>query len=122
MNINFEKIKKGVSDTATKVKEVSTNVVEITKLKIKLSEIKSQINSLYMQIGKLVYENADAADNEEIIISVCDKIKLLKDEADKIQYSLDDAMCKKTCANCDERFDKNFSFCPKCGMSCNNDD
>lgn len=119
MNINFHKIKKGVSDTANKVKEVSCNMVEVTKMKFKLSELKSEIDACYMQIGKLVYEGDDEADTEQIITSICEKISELKDKSNILKSSIDEAMDKKTCAQCGFKYDKSYDFCPKCGKCFN---
>lgn len=115
MNVDFDKIKKYVTDGAAKIKEVSGNLVEITKLKHKLSEVNNEINDCYMRIGKLVCESDENADCEEAIAALCTKVSELKENAQQLTDSIDDALNKKTCSECGFRYEKDYSYCPKCG-------
>lgn len=119
MNFDFIKLKKHVTKTALKAKEVSGNMVEIAKYKLKLSEIKSDIDDKYIQIGKLVYKGDETSDITEKLEKICDDITELKTIADDIQKSIDENLNRKTCPKCNAKADKECDFCPKCGCELN---
>ncbi len=114
MNIDFEKIKKTVTNTALKAKQTSENMVEIAKSKYKLGEIKSDINDKFTQIGKLVYDSSDEDVTSKIEV-ICEEISELKSKAEDLENIINDIMNKKPCSACGEKVDKKYTYCPKCG-------
>ncbi len=116
MNIDFDKIKNSIAKTALKAKTTSENMIEIAKSKYKLAEIKSNINDKYMEIGKLVYESDDE-DVTSKIEMVCAQISELKSKEEDLETIVNDIMNKKPCPECGEKVDKNYTYCPKCGVN-----
>lgn len=119
MDFDFSKLKKQVTKTALKAKEVSGNMVETAKFKLKLSELKTYIDDKYIQIGKLVYNSDEDSDVTDKVQSLCDEITKLKEDAEKVQNLIDELLNKKTCPDCSASIDKDFDFCPKCGSNLN---
>ncbi len=116
-NFDFDRIKKGMKKTALKAKEVSGNVLETAKYKLKLSEIKSSIEDKYIEIGKLVYNSGEFEDITSKLQTICDEITELKNSENDMREAIDDLMNKKSCPHCSASVDKDFTFCPKCGKS-----
>lgn len=117
MNINFNKIKRNVTKTVSKAKDVSGNMIELAKAKFRLSEINTDIEEKYIKIGKLVYNSDENGNVEDDISKLCDNITELKSEYENLKEKINDMSGKKVCPVCGEKNDKDYDYCPKCGNS-----
>lgn len=115
MKINFNKIKRNVSKTTSKARELSGNLLEVAKAKLKLSDINTEIEEKYIKIGKLVYSSDENSNVEDDISKLCDSITELNNQAEEIKLKLDDISGKKICPECGEKTDLDYDYCPKCG-------
>ena len=109
MNINFNKIKRNVTKTVSKAKDVSGNMIELAKAKFRLSEINTDI----------VYNSDENGNVEDDISKLCDNITELKSECEDLKEKINDMSGKKVCPVCGEKNDKDYDYCPKCGNSMN---
>ena len=115
MKFNFEKIKRKLSKAAVKTKETSGIMVEMAKLKYKIVEIKCNIDDNYKAIGKLVYNAAEDEDIRCEVNKLREKLASLIEAKNDMQTRYDELINKKQCPKCENRIEKDFDFCPKCG-------
>ena len=115
--MDFNDVKKVVSDTAQKVVQKSGEAVEFGKIKYKIYDLQNENNKLFTQIGQDVYESYKCDVSAADIADKCDIIDEKKAEIEDLQAKLVELKNSKKCLGCDKMAKKEDAFCPSCGKS-----
>lgn len=115
----FDKIGKKASQTYKEATEKTGKLAKEAKLKMLISDDKSKIEEIYEQIGKKVYEKhireEDISIKEELL-EECSKIDVLSDEIETARMDILHLKDRKQCPNCYYEIEKEYHFCPNCGV------
>ena len=115
--MDFNDVKKVVSDTAHKVAQKSGEAVEYGKVKYKIYDIQNDINKIFTQIGQDVYEAHKGGAVYDDISQKCDIIDEKKEEIEELQEKLAELKNSKKCTDCGRTTKKEDAFCPGCGVN-----
>ena len=113
--MDFNDVKKVVSDTAQKVVQKSGEAMEYGKIKYKIYDIQNDISKIFAQIGQDVYEGYKDGAASYDISQKCDIIDEKKEEIEELQAKLVELKNSKKCLACGRMTKKEDAFCPACG-------
>jgi len=115
--MDFQDVKKVVSDAAHKVAQKSGEAVEYGKIKYAIYDIQNDVNKIFTSIGQEVYEsyknNSECGD----VSKSCETIDAKKEEIGELEAKLFDLKNNKKCHDCGKITKKEDAFCPACGAN-----
>jgi len=115
--MDFQDVKKVVSDAAHKVAQKSGEAVEYGKIKYAIYDIQNDINKIFTSLGQDVYENYKSESECGDVSQSCEIIDAKKQEIEELEAKLADLKNNKKCPDCGKVTKKEDAFCPACGIS-----
>lgn len=128
----ISKIRKTAVDTASTVAQSakegsaviakkSEELVEISKLTVSISSTEAKIKDIYSEIGRQLCEKHEAGIYiDPDLVENCNEVIKLKTNVKNMKDTILQLKNKKRCPECEESFEAETAFCPKCGSSTEN--
>lgn len=125
----ISKIKKTAIDKASTVAQSakegsaviakkSEELVEISKLTVSISSAEVKIKDIYAEIGRHLCEKHEHGIYiDPDLVESCNEVIKLKTNVKNMQDTILQLKNKKRCPECEESFEAETPFCPKCGSS-----
>ena len=118
----FDKLGKKATEAYKITADKTGKIAKETKLKLRMSQLRTKVSDLYEEIGKKVYEehlreDEDAKrDIKQELEELCIKIDVLSDEIEDLLRQCLELRDKKQCKVCYVEMDKEYKYCPNCGV------
>ena len=115
--MDFNDIKRAVSDTASAAGKKAGDIANKTKVRFALANMQAELDELYERLGKLHYDAiSTGADNGTKESALITKIDSLKSDMEILKAEIGLFPKKgKVCEFCGKTVPKNAEFCPYCG-------